>query len=179
MHPCLVIRHGLAEDPVAGRDDAERPLSPEGMAEMEQIAVGLAVLQRAPRVVLCSPYRRALETARQVAAAFGGIELETDPRLAAGAAPAQVMAVVNAHCQGDRGGVAVVGHEPDLGRFVSHALAGSERGFCALRPGAACLLEFPAVPRAGNATLEWALEPAHLLAIASAARARTGRRRAG
>ncbi|MDX1608619.1 MAG: histidine phosphatase family protein [Halofilum sp. (in: g-proteobacteria)] len=179
MHPCLVIRHGLAAAPAAGGVDADRPLSAEGATEMEQIAAGLAVLQRPPQVVVSSPYRRAVESARKVAAAFGGVTVETDAGLAAGADPEQLLAVVAAHCAGDRGGVAVVGHEPDLGRFVSLALAGAGRSFCALRQGAACLLEFPAVPRAGNATLEWALEPAQLLAVAAAAPARAGRRRAG
>ncbi len=179
MHPCLVIRHGLAESATVAGADAERALSEEGAAEMEQIGVGLAVLQRAPMVVLSSPYRRAMQTAERVAAAFGGVGVEPVEALAPGATPNTMMEVVCAHCPGDRGGVAVVGHEPDLGRFVSHALAASTRSFCALRKGAACLLEFPAVPRAGNATLEWALEPGHLLAVAAGARSRVGRRKAG
>lgn len=178
MHPCLVIRHGLAESKASG-GDAERALTEEGLAEMERIGAGLAVLQRAPMVVLSSPYRRAMQTAERVAAAFGGVRIEPVEALAPGATPDEILRTVAAHCPGDRGGVAVVGHEPDLGRFVSHALAASNRSFCALRKGAACLLEFPAVPRAGNATLEWALEPGHLLAVAAGARARTGRRRSG
>ena len=135
-------------------------------------------MQRPPLVVLTSPYRRTVQTAERVAAAIGGGPVEPLDELAPGAAPGTILEAVRAHCPGDRGGVAVVGHEPDLGRFVSHALAGSWRSFCALRKGAACLLEFPAVPRAGNATLEWALEPGHLLAVAAGARARS-RRRAG
>lgn len=177
MHPCLVIRHGLAESDAPGGLDAERALTAEGMEEMERIGAGLAVLQRAPMVVLSSPYRRAMQTAERVAAAFGGLDLEPVEALAPGAAPDAILQVVAAHCPGDRGGVAVVGHEPDLGRFVSFALAASPRSFCALRKGAACLLEFPAVPRAGNATLEWALEPGHLLAVAAGARARSSRRK--
>ena len=178
MHPCLVIRHGLAESDTGGGPDAGRPLSAEGAAEMEQIGAGLATLQRAPLVVLTSPYRRTVQTAERIAAAFGEVPVEPLEELAPGAAPGAILDAVSAHCPGDRGGVAVVGHEPDLGRFASYALAGSMRSFCALRKGAACLLEFPAVPRAGNATLEWALEPGHLLAIAAGARARS-RRRAG
>lgn len=179
MHPCLVIRHGLAESDAPGGGDAERPLSAEGELEMEQIGVALAVLQPAPMAVLSSPYRRALQTAERVAAAFGGVAVERLDALAPGAAPGAVLDAVRAHCPGDRGGIALVGHEPDLGRFVSYALAGTSRSFCALRKGAACLLEFPAVPRAGNATLDWALEPGHLLAIAAREQARTRRRRAG
>lgn len=176
MHPCLVIRHGLAESEAPG-GDAERALTEEALAEMERISAGLAVLQRAPMVVLSSPYRRTVQTAERVAAAFGGIKVEPVEALAPGAAPDTILRVIAAHCPGDRGGIAVVGHEPDLGRFMSHALAASNRSFCALRKGAACLLEFPAIPRAGNATLEWMLEAGHLQAVAAGARARAGRRR--
>lgn len=179
MHPCLVIRHGLADSAAPGGLDAERALTEEGMAEMEQIGAGLAVLQRAPMIVLSSPYRRAMQTAEKVADAFGGLDLEPVEALAPGATPDRILQVIAAHCPGDRGGVAVIGHEPDLGRFVSFALAASTRSFCALRKGAACLLEFPAVPRAGNATLEWALEPGHLLSVAASVRARANRRSAG
>lgn len=176
MHPCLVIRHGFSQDAAPSGLDADRSLTPEGSEEMQQIGQGLAFLQRAPRIIVTSPYRRAVETAQQIAAAFGGVPVKTVEALAPGAAPATVLEVVAANCPGDRSSIAVVGHEPDLGRFVSHALSGSGRSYYSLRKGAACLLEFPAVPRAGNATLEWALEPGHLLAIASCLRSRVHRR---
>lgn len=176
MHPCLVIRHGYTQDVAASGLDADRSLTTEGAEEIEQIGAGLAVLQRAPRVIVTSPHVRAVETAERIAAAFGGIAVEPVEALMPGAMPAAILAVVAEHCPGDRSGIAVVGHEPDLGRFVSHALSGSERSYYSLRKGAACLLEFPAVPRAGNATLEWALEPGHLIAIATCIRTRAGRR---
>ena len=179
MHACLLIRHGLAGSEAPGTVDAERPLSEEGAAEIEQIGSGLAALQRPPRLILTSPYLRTVQTAERIAAAFGGIPVEPVESLASGVAPGDLLDVVCEYCPGDRGDVAVVGHEPDLGRFASYALAGTSRSFYALHKGAACLLEFPALPRAGTATLEWALEPGHLLAVAASVRARGGRRRVG
>jgi len=176
MHPCLVIRHGLATDESASGLDADRALTREGGTEIEQIGEGLRVLQRAPTVIVTSPYRRSVETAERIAAAFGGVPVEAVDALAPGASPQAILDAVADHCQGSRCGIAVVGHEPDLGRFVSHALSASERSYVSLRKGAACLLEFPIVPRAGNATLEWALEPGHLLAVAAAVRDRLTRR---
>lgn len=176
MHPCLVIRHGFSREQASGGRDTDRALTSEGTAEIEGIGAGLATLQRAPRVIITSPYLRSRETADIIASAFGGVAVEAVDALAPGASPEMVLAAVADHCPGNRSGIAVVGHEPDLGRFVSHALSGSERSYFSLRQGAACLLEFPAVPRAGNATLEWALEPGHLLAIAACIRARASRR---
>ena len=170
MHLCLVIRHGPAEESTDSGLDRERPLTAEGAAAMRRGAAGLAACTRAPEVILTSPYRRARETAEAVAEAFGGVPVREEPALAAGGTAADVLAALVACCRGDTGGFAIVGHEPDLGRFVSYALAASSRSFHALRKGGACLLEFPALPRAGNATLEWALDPVHLEAMGARVR---------
>lgn len=166
MHLCLVIRHGAAEETADSGLDRDRPLSAQGAAAMRRIAAGIAASTEPPEIVLTSPYLRTRQTATAVADAFGGIPVREEPGLAAGSTPADIMAALVAGCRGDIGGIALVGHEPDLGRFVSYALAASSRSFHALRKGGACLLEFPALPRAGNATLEWALDPVHLEAMA-------------
>lgn len=176
MHPCLVMRHGTAVEHAPDQRHHDPGLTPEGAREIEQIGEGLAVLMRAPTLVISSPHRRAVETADRVAAAFGGVPVETVDELSSGALPDAILRVVAEYCPGDRSGIAVVGHEPDLGRFVSRALSASGRSFYSFRKGAACLLEFPAVPREGNATLEWALDPGHLIAVAAAVRGRLTRR---
>ena len=168
MHPCLVIRHGVPEDEAATGLDADRALTSAGAASMQRVAAGLAAASPAPEAVLTSPVARARETADLVAAAFGGVPVIEEPALAAGGTAADILGALVAHCRGDTGGVALVGHEPDLGRFASYALAATSRSFVSLRKGGCCLLEFPALPRAGNATLEWALDPVHLEALAAA-----------
>lgn len=174
MHACLVIRHGRAEDSASSGRDEDRALSSEGRAEMERIAVGLAAVSRPVEAVIASPYRRARETAEIVAGALGRLPFHVEPALASGAEPEAMLAAIAARYEGSGGGLAVVGHEPDLGRFVSYALAGTTRSFHPLRKGAACLLELPALPRAGNASLEWALDPNQLAALAPCARDRRG-----
>ncbi|MEF8833930.1 MAG: histidine phosphatase family protein [Halofilum sp. (in: g-proteobacteria)] len=165
MHPCLVIRHGAAEERAASGLDADRALTADGRDAMTDAARGLAVAAPAPDVVLTSPFTRAMETADVVARAFGGTAVEQLDALASGASAADILAALARRCELPGGGFAVVGHEPDLGRFISYALAASARGFHSPRKGGVCLLEFPATPRAGNATLDWIMEPRHLRAV--------------
>jgi phosphohistidine phosphatase SixA len=58
--------------------------------------------------------------------------------------------------------VAIVGHEPGLGRVTSWLLAKSERSFIEIKKGAALLLSFPDAVDAAAATLLWSLTPAQL-----------------
>ncbi len=174
MHACLVIRHGAAQELGPTGRDEDRALTHDGRVDMERIAIGLAAATRPVEAVVTSPFRRAHETAVIVASALGNLPVRTEPALASGAEPEVMLAAVAAHFEGNGGGIAVVGHEPDLGRFISYALAGTTRSFHPLRKGAACLLELPALPRAGNASLEWALDPVHLRALAPCARDRRG-----
>lgn len=165
MHPCLVIRHGSAEDGAVSGLDKDRSLTAEGRAAMDEVARGLAVTAPAPTVILSSPFTRARETAQVVSQAFGGAAVESLDTLASGASAADILAALAHRCERPGGAFAVVGHEPDLGRFISYALAASARGFHSPRKGGASLLEFPAMPRAGNATLDWVMEPHHLRAV--------------
>ena len=58
--------------------------------------------------------------------------------------------------------MAIVGHEPDLGRLVCALLASTNGPFLELHKGAACLLEFPGAVARGAATLDWFLGPKYL-----------------
>jgi phosphohistidine phosphatase len=170
MHPCLVIRHGIAHDTAPSGRDEDRALNDRGRAALAESMPGLVAAARTPEVILTSPFLRARETADIVAAAFNGAPVEPLAALAAGARAGDMLATVACQCDRAGGAFALVGHEPDLGSFISYALAATARGFHSPRKGGVCLLEFPALPRAGNATLEWALEPEHLQAFGRARR---------
>lgn len=176
MHPCLVVRHGAAEGTPRTGLDSDRQLTRGGRDEVVAMARGAAVAAPRPSVILSSPYERALETARILADALGDVPVETLESLGSGASPVAILEALVERCTAADTAFAIVGHEPDLGRFISYALAASARGFHAPRKASVCLLEFPMLPRAGNATLEWAMEPQHLAAIGreSTARARCG-----
>ena len=168
MHPCLVIRHGAAEEISGSGQDGARQLSSAGRDEVVEMARGLAHIGPRPGLILSSPLERARETAEILASAFGGCAVERHDQLSGGASPASILEALAERCTQPGTRFAIVGHEPDLGRFISYALAASARGFHAPRKASVCLLEFPMRPRAGNATLEWAMEPQHLAAIGRA-----------
>lgn len=76
----LLVRHGEVEAWARGRvyGRLDPALSAEGLAQAR--AVGAVVSAERPSALLCSPSRRALETAAPIAAATGLLP-EPDPRL--------------------------------------------------------------------------------------------------
>jgi phosphohistidine phosphatase len=168
----LLVRHGPAADRRAwgaqGKDDRKRPLTAEGTERTRMAAGGLAHLVDPPDVIASSPYVRALETARIVAAALGGSLAGTEPErvdaLAHDAAPGDL-----APWLGQRSGeslVVAVGHEPQLGRLASWLLTGEDRSILELRKAGACLLDLGDAPRPGSARLLWLLAPSQLRRLA-------------
>lgn len=164
MRTCLIIRHAIAEEREdfarTGRPDAERPLTADGRRRMEQAARGLRrVLPDLARVAT-SPWTRARETARIVAAAYGDPPLATTDLLVPDADPEALLAWVfgKAH----PGLTALVGHEPHLSEWIGWAVTGAQRSVVDLKKGAACLLDFPAAPAPGRAVIRW-LAPPRLL----------------
>ena len=76
MTQIYFVRH--AEPDRTNPDDRNRPLTPRGMADTRLV---LDTLKDKPLdAVLCSPYRRSLETVRSTAAYFG-LPILTDERL--------------------------------------------------------------------------------------------------
>lgn len=67
------FRHGIAVDRADPRApvDFERPLTLEGKNRTEAAARGLRTLISRPSLILTSPYRRCVQSARLVASAFG------------------------------------------------------------------------------------------------------------
>lgn len=164
----LVVRHAIAEDREAfgrsHRDDATRPLTPEGRRKMERGALGLKELVPELDLIAASPLKRALDTAAVIAQAYGALRVERVPELAPGAGFDRFLGWLTG--QRVRGTIAVVGHEPDLSQLVCALLAGTNGPFLELRKGAACLLEFPGAVDRGAATLDWFLGPKHLRRLA-------------
>src|SRR3989442_14427769 len=79
----LVVRHAIAEDREAfarsHKDDSTRPLTPDGRRKMERAALGLKELVPELDVLAASPYKRAIETAEIIAAAYGGPNVGRGP----------------------------------------------------------------------------------------------------
>jgi phosphohistidine phosphatase len=161
----LIVRHAIAFERDARRwpDDVERPLSPQGAARARKAAAGLKQLSRAPARVLASPLVRARQTAAILTEVAGWPRATVCHELAPGGSPEELLAVLKRMSEAR---IAVVGHEPGLGRLLVVSLPGSAgaQGFRFRKMGAA-LLTFRSSARAGGARLEW-LVPAKVLRAA-------------
>jgi phosphohistidine phosphatase SixA len=163
----LVVRHAIAFERSARRwrDDAERPLSPQGEARARKAALGLKRITARPTRVLVSPLRRAQQTAAILTQFAGWPEAAECAQLLPGAAPEALLALLGR----SRGGrIAVVGHQPGLGRLLAACLPGgvAAAAFQFRKMGVA-LLAFQGAARAGRGELIWLLPPRILRAAAS------------
>jgi phosphohistidine phosphatase len=161
----LVIRHGVAEEredfAATGKNDSLRPLTEQGRRKMEQGARALRRALPSLNVIATSPYTRAAQTAKIVAAAYDDIDVERLDALTPEGRPQDFLAWLRTRDSGDR--VAAVGHEPHLGALVYWLLTGEAiEGRIAMKKGGACLLELDPRSRAGKATLLWSLTPSIL-----------------
>ena len=160
----LLIRHGPAGDREAwralGKDDFLRPLTASGRARTRAAAKGLVRIVDRPQAIATSPFARAIQTADHVAKVFGVEAAEELHAILPAGEPADVVPWLTARAKLDL--VALVGHEPHLGRLASWLLARSTSPFLQLKKGGACLLDLGRSPRAGGARLVWMVAPAQL-----------------
>ena len=150
----VLLRHGIAEDRTADKQDAERELTDDGHRRMKEIARGLARLLPKAETIVSSPLRRCLQTSEWVARAYDhALPVETSPALAPDSDSErfrELLATVTARR------VILVGHEPTLTEFMlaltgmhaGDALELSKGGCYGIRTGAG-----------GTARLEWMLPP--------------------
>ncbi len=139
-----LLRHGDAED--GDGDDAARRLTAKG--ERQARAAGRALVAREAAIDACltSPRVRAAETARLACQPLG-IEPEAADELRGGGFDALALTA-------GRGGVLMVGHEPDLSSEVARLTGAKAK----LRKGGLAIVD--------GSTLVALLRPADLAAIA-------------
>jgi phosphohistidine phosphatase len=161
----LIVRHAIACERNARRwpDDGARPLTPRGALRARRAATGLKALGARPVRVLASPLARTRQTAAILTQYAGWPKAIPCPLLVPGGSPQELLALL-ARTRGQR--IAVVGHQPDLGRLIAVCLPGST-GSAAfeLRKMAVALISFPGAPRAGQGELRWLVPPKLLRAL--------------
>ena len=162
----LVVRHAIAEErsdwALGGQSDSLRPLTSKGRSRMKRNASALCCLVPDLQLIATSPFPRASETAAILSTAYDRLPVEEVPALASGASHGDLLDWLATRHEKS---IAVVGHEPDLGRLVAWLLAGEGAHPMALRKGGACLLRFRGHPHCGEAELRWFLPPAVLRRI--------------
>lgn len=163
----LLVRHGRAEDRLqfarSGLDDAERPLTAEGRKRTKIAVRGLRRLLPTLQSVVSSPLLRACQTADYLCSSYD-LPRQLRPELAPDGDRQALLDWLAA--QPNQTPIALVGHEPDLGRFAGWLLAGATAPpFLLLKKGACCLIEMPAPIAPGSGRLRWLLSAQQLRRI--------------
>jgi phosphohistidine phosphatase len=156
----LLIRHGPAgkADPAQWPDDGLRPLTRRGERRTLLAAHGLKRIVPALDVLATSPLTRAVDTARIVAEVYGIRDVQTLEPLAPGGAERRILEFLKRNAASAV--VAMVGHEPDLGRLAASLLVGT--GALPLKKAGACGLRCDDAIAPAAAELLWWLPPAIL-----------------
>jgi phosphohistidine phosphatase len=159
----LIVRHAIAfeRNTRRWRDDGERPLSAEGMVRARKAAAGLRHITERPQCVLSSPLVRARQTAAILTEKAGWPQAVECAALAPDESPEDVFTVLATHKEKI---VAVVGHQPSLGKLLAACLPPQVLGGVApqafeLKKMGVALVSFAKSPRAGAGTLQWFVPP--------------------
>ena len=151
----LILRHAIAFPRDAKRwpDDAKRTLTMEGMKRARRAAAGLKRMAKRPALVLTSPLVRARDTAAIYAQTARWPDPVECTALSPGGSPEDVLEALRrqapkAEC------VAVVGHQPHLGRLLALSLRGDSRGEAfELKKSAVACVRFEGSPSAHQGVL--------------------------
>jgi len=162
---CL-LRHaeaaGIKDGPFDS--DADRPLTDRGRARMQRAARGMARMGLSFDAILTSPYVRARQTAKIVAAVLGNPrDPAVEEALASGAHWTKVRSVLASSSSGPS--VLLVGHEPDMSRMTADLL-GAGRGSLAFGKGSLAVVHVDAVPPSAPGVLQCFLRLEQLEALA-------------
>lgn len=162
----VLLRHGPAgtQDPMSWPDDRLRPLTDKGVERTQRACAGLVRLEPEVAVVLSSPLKRCADTAAILCEALDG---KATPRLTGALAPGgswrAALAELESMLETDT--VALVGHEPDLGKLAGVMLFGAPAALPLGKAGA-CSIEFEARCAPGKGRLRWFLPPRALRRLA-------------
>jgi phosphohistidine phosphatase len=149
-----LLRHAHAGDPETWQgDDDERPLTDKGRRQSERLGQLLDDLSFRPDIIVSSPKRRALETARIVGKRLK-TDVAVDERLADEVSLSTVEELLGAFDEARR--PMLVGHDPDFSALVA-VLCGASR--VPLRKGALARIDAERPLGPGDGVLRWLIPP--------------------
>ncbi len=149
-----LLRHGIADDSIP---DSERALTQEGRKKLRDVVKVAARSDVSPSLILSSPYRRALESARIAADELGykGDILRTQALLPS-APPDDAWQEIRTHR--DETAVLLVGHDPLFGQLAAYLL-GTPETQVDFKKGALFAAELQQAGTRPRGVLKWMLTP--------------------
>lgn len=150
-----LLRHGIAEHTSPGGSDAARELTPEGREKIREAMKVAARAGVAPSLIITSPYRRAVSTARIAAEVLGYRgEIAASRTLEPGGDPRAVWEEIRVH-RAERS-LLLAGHEPLFSALGAYLLGAPEVNID-FRKGALLAIEIPAFGAQPRGILKWML----------------------
>ena len=120
-----LLRHGIAESASATGSDADRELTAEGRHGVKAIAKLATRAGVKPSLVISSPYKRAMRTARIAAEVFDySTAIVPSAALTPASSPEAVWDEIRTHRGEDS--ILLVGHEPLFSALGAYLLAAPE-----------------------------------------------------
>lgn len=156
-----LVRHAIAEDRTVfaqtGQSDDLRPLIPEGIQRMHSVMKFLIEKNINWDLMLQSPLYRSQQTATICNEYFPQASVQTTQYLAPGFHPEDLFSEILSY---QKNSIAIVGHEPDLGYFLSWLLFKHKTdGFSFKKSGVAKVIIKVDKPPA----LKWFIQPKMIL----------------
>lgn len=154
-----LIRHAdavpLGEQGI--EEDAERPLTEKGEAQVKTVAAGLQRRGAILNVVVTSPLRRARQTAEGILRqwAVSAPQLVVAEELAPGGQPRKLARLLRSLGAAN---IAVVGHQPDLNQWAAW-LIGSKKAQIEIAKAGVAHITSGDGPRKGAGMLQWLVTP--------------------
>lgn len=153
-----VLRHGIAEERLAGRPDSERPLTAEGQEKLRRVLARAKAGGASPSLILSSPYRRAVETAQIAGEVLGYTgKIVRTRALEPESSPYDVWAQIRT--RPDEHAILLAGHEPLLGTLVAFLL-GNASMWIDMKKGALVRIDCDNFGREPSGILRWMLTAA-------------------
>lgn len=146
----FIVRHGKAHRESHSGHDEDRELMPRGLRQAQFLGQVIAARDDVPDMMLASPVRRAIETARVIQESLGA-PLNIEPDLVTGHSARRAINLIQEHHDINR--LMLVGHNPQLEEVIEWLTRGRCSGCDALRTGEAVILDVPGGEIVGRCTI--------------------------
>lgn len=149
----VLLRHGIAEERIEGRNDEERSLTAKGNSRMKEIGRALPLIVPKPELIISSPLARCLQTSLWVAKGYGRkLKIESSDALKPMARTKEFLTLIE---QLSNRVVIFVGHEPNLTAIMKE-ITGAKIPNLELKKGACYGVSLNGT---SDGMLEWLLTP--------------------
>ncbi len=149
-HAPAELRHEFA---LSGQPDHLRPLTDKGIVRMHETLTNFSQKESAIDIVLQSPYLRCLQTAELLKEHFPETQCIETENLCPDHSAQKLYDEIQSY---NVGSLAVIGHEPDLGQFLSWLLFRQATDKFPLKKGGIAKLD---LYKNGLCKLKWVIHP--------------------